>query len=129
MFDRNQGAIAAAKARQDKARSALRATRLRLQGELSALWQRLQANRTEAEMLHGKLLPTLRQSFEAISYGYQAGKFGYLEVLEAEQALFTTRQRYINSLKTFHHTRADLEELLGRDLLENDDEALASLIQ
>lgn len=129
LFDRNQGALAAAKARAAKARSALRTTELRLRTELGALWQRLQVTRNEANLLQEKLLPTLRQGFEATSYGYRAGKFGYLEVLEAEQRLFAARQRYIDTLKNFHDTRAGLEALLGRDVFANDDEAVASLIQ
>lgn len=115
LFDRNQGSLGAARARQEKARSSLNATRMQLRTELGNLWQRLQVARTEAIMLREKILPKARQRFETTSYGYRAGKFGYIDVLDAERALFAMRSRYIDSLKTFHQTFADLEALLGRD--------------
>lgn len=114
LFDRNQGAIGAARVRQAQARDQARAARLHLQTELSQAWVALQATRGEAVMLRDQLLPAVQQSFDAISYGYRAGKFGFLEVLDAEQTLFTTKSRYIDSLEHYHQSVTELERLLGR---------------
>ncbi|MBW2478021.1 MAG: TolC family protein, partial [Deltaproteobacteria bacterium] len=116
LFDRNQGAIDAARARQAKARLMAQATRLELQTQLEDVWQRLTVAHTEASLLRDQLLPAVQQSFEAISYGYQVGKFGYLEVLDAEQTLFETKSRYIDSLTRYHKTFAEMEQLLGQSV-------------
>lgn len=116
LFDRNQGALGAAQVRQVQARATARATQLRLQTALGEIWQKLQATHLEATSLREQLLPAVEQSFEGITYGYQAGKFGYLEVLEAEQALFEAKSRYIEILTRYHKTYAELEQLLGQRL-------------
>ena len=46
------------------------------------------------------------------------GKFGYLEVLDAQRTLFEVRSRYLEALARYHKLVADLERLVGRDLLE-----------
>jgi cobalt-zinc-cadmium efflux system outer membrane protein len=127
LFDRNQGAIGAAQARQAKARDAARATELNLQTELNGLWQKLQTARGEAIMLRDELLPAVQQSFDAITYGYRAGKFGFLAVLDAEQTLFAAKSRYVDSLANYHRTYAELERLLGQRLLSGRDNPPAAI--
>lgn len=129
IFDRNQGAVGAAKARHAKARYDLRAKQLQLQSALGNIWQQFQVTHKETTMLRENLLPMLQENFDAIRYGYQAGKFGYLEVLEAEQALFTSRNRYIDSLKNCHQTYVQLEQMLGQKITGNDNETQVSVVQ
>lgn len=128
IFDRNEGAIRAADARLAKAGAALRSMQLRYKRELAGLWGRLQAARAEVTMLRDSLLPIVQKSFEDIHYGYQAGKFGYLDVLEAEDVFFTARSRYVDSLKEYHFALADLEEMVGREFIGNQTEALSSVV-
>lgn len=127
LFDRQQGAIGAARSRQAQAAAQAREVRMALRTGLGALHQRLLAAQAEAEMLRLTLLPAVQRSFEAITYGYKAGKFGFLEVLEAEQSLFQTRSRYIDSLETYHQAWAELEKQLGQPLSANEDQTLTSV--
>ena len=127
LFDRQQGTIGAARSRQAQAAAQAREVRMALRTELGALRQRLLAAQAEAEMLRQALLPAVQRSFEAITYGYKAGKFGFLEVLEAEQSLFKTRSRYIDSLETYHQALAELEKQLGHPLSANEDQTLTSV--
>ncbi len=113
LFDRNQGGIGAAQARHFQALAKARAMELLLLTRLDQVWQRLQAAYLEAETLSHELLPAVQKSFESIAYGYQAGKFGYLEVLDAERALFEMKDRYLESLVSCHQAHAELERLLG----------------
>lgn len=126
IFDRNQGAISAARMRQTKAKNSARAAELNLHAALNEVWQQLQAARSEAVMLRDELLPAVQQSFEAIAYGYQAGKFGYLEVLDAEQTLFETKNRYVVSLTNYLRTYTELERLLGQRLSPDKQESILS---
>ena len=121
LFDRQQGTIGAARSRQAKVAAQARAVRLALLTELGEIRQRLLSSHSEAEMLRQTLIPAVQRSFEAITYGYKAGKFGFLEVLEAEQSLFQARSRYIGSLATYHQAFADLEERLGQNIIPTED--------
>ena len=96
------------------------------QNKIGNIWKTLQSTYAEATLLKEQLLPTLQRSFEAISYGYQAGKYGYLDVLDAEQTLFATRNRYVDSLQEYHQALTELERLLGQTFTKNGTEALAS---
>ncbi|MDT8441849.1 MAG: TolC family protein [Desulfuromonadales bacterium] len=116
VFDRNRDAIAAARARDAGARSALRAARLQTETDLRQLWQTLQAAHAEATLLETRLLPIAQTRFDAVVYGYRAGKYDALDLLAAEQALYSSRQRHIDTLQTFHRILADLEEMLGRGI-------------
>jgi cobalt-zinc-cadmium efflux system outer membrane protein len=129
LFDRNQGGIGAARARQAQALAKARATELRLQTSLDQICQRLQSAYLEARTLRDQLLPSIQQNFEAITYGYQVGKFGYLEVLDAEQALFEVKDRYLESLVACHQALVDLERLLGRNRIVHKKGTAAAVTQ
>ncbi len=116
LFDRNQGARQAAAARLAKARDEERSARVETRAALAEAWQTLQAARLEADTLRESLLPAAQNNFEAVTYGYRAGKFGYLDMLDAQKSFFETRARYINALAACHRASADLERLLGQTL-------------
>lgn len=47
--------------------------------------------------LRTNVLPAAQRAFEAATEGYRQGKFGYLEVLDAQRTLFDTRGRYLTA--------------------------------
>jgi len=116
LFDRNQGGVGAARARLAKAREEERATQSRLHVELAEAWHRVQAARSEVEMLRGEILPAAEEGYAAVAYGYQVGKFGLLEALDAERTLFETKSRYVDALTACHQAVSELERLLGGEL-------------
>jgi cobalt-zinc-cadmium efflux system outer membrane protein len=115
LFDRNQGAIAAAQSRLAKARAEERSTLLEAKAALAAAWQEMRGAHGEAEALRSEILPAAGEAFAAAEYGYQAGKFGILDVLDAQRTLVETRGRYLDALASFHRAGAELERLLGRE--------------
>jgi len=118
VFDRNQGMVAAARAREAGAREAERTTQLQLRTELAAAWLKLQAARSEVAALQAEILPAVEKSFEAVVYGYQAGKFDLLEVLDAERTLFEAKSRNVEALTACHQAIAELERLLGQEIFQ-----------
>jgi cobalt-zinc-cadmium efflux system outer membrane protein len=116
IFDRNQGAIGAARTRVSKAREEKRAAFLRIRTALVETWQQLKSARHEVETVRDQILPIGQKTFEAVSYGYRAGKFGYLDVLDAQRTLFETKDRYIDALARYHLAASNLEHLLGGKL-------------
>jgi len=116
LFNRNQGGIAAARAARSKAREEVRASYSQAVASLAASYRDLSTAFSEARTLQEQILPAAEQSFEAADLGYREGKFGFLEVLDAQRTLFEVRGQYIEALAAYHQAKAELERLIGAPL-------------
>lgn len=112
-FDTNQGGIAEATQRLDKGEDERRAVEARLAAELSQSWQRLAGIDREIRTLRTTLLPGARSAYEAATRGYELGKFGVLDVLDAQRTLFQARLQHLRALADYHRGVADIERLVG----------------
>ena len=65
----------------------------------------------EARILEDSVLPGAEESFHFARTGYDAGKFDYLEVLDAQRTLFDARRQFNTSVLDYHRARATLERL------------------
>jgi cobalt-zinc-cadmium efflux system outer membrane protein len=116
LFDRNQGGIAAARSARSKAMEERRAARYQAVASLAAGYRDLRGSFVEAKTLRELILPAAKESFEAANLGYREGKFGFLEVLDAQRTLFEVRGQYIEALAAYHQARAEVERLIGAPL-------------
>jgi outer membrane protein, heavy metal efflux system len=116
IFDRNQGSVREALKRVDKARDEQSTIDTRLQSELGQTYERFKAIEMELTTLREELLPGAKSAFDAATTGYQLGKFGFLDALDAQRTLFRTNQQYVKALTEYHRTIADLERLTGEPL-------------
>ncbi|MBB2484370.1 TolC family protein [Mitsuaria sp. WAJ17] len=114
VFDRNQGAVVEASRRAEKADDELQALRLRLLTELQDASQRLAQARHSLAILQEAVLPSARQAHEAASKGFDAGKFGFLDVVDAQRTLLLARARYLNTLAAAHQAVAAIDRITGR---------------
>lgn len=114
VFDRNQGAAAAARAELEQASAELTGERTRLLAEVKATLARLDAAREEALMLKDEILPAAEEALKETQLGYQRGLFSLLNVLSAQQSLFDVRRDFLETAAHAHELRADLGALLGR---------------
>ncbi|MBT7304343.1 MAG: TolC family protein, partial [Victivallales bacterium] len=48
--------------------------------------------------------------------GYETGKFGYLDVLDAQQTLFEVSMQYVDALGAYHTALAGAKRLAGWEL-------------
>lgn len=46
----------------------------------------------------------------------EEGKFGFLELLDSQRALFEARGKFIEALATYHKATADIERLTGSSI-------------
>jgi cobalt-zinc-cadmium efflux system outer membrane protein len=113
VFDRNRGGILEASRRLDKAADEQRAAQARLLTDLAQTYQRLAAIAKEIETLRTALLPGALSAYEAATQGYQLGKFGILDVLDAQRTLFQTRSQNLRALADYQRGVADIERLIG----------------
>ena len=116
LFDHNQGGIGEAYARLSKAELERRAAEVRVSTALSDTYQNLVSATNEVSTLQNDVLPAAQEAFQATQEGYRLGKFGLLDVLDAQRTFFETRGRYLEALAAYHKAVADLERLSGEEL-------------
>jgi cobalt-zinc-cadmium efflux system outer membrane protein len=116
----NQGNIHAAQAGLSQAQAAVRSTQMRLSRETAAALGAYEAARQQVDRLERRVLPKLRESLTLLSQGYQAGaaQVGFLDVLLAEQALFTAQVTLAEGRRNLWLAVADLQGLMQLDLGE-----------
>ncbi len=113
LFDRNQGNLQEAYQRVDKAIDEQAATDLRLKAELTQAYEALSAAQNEIDVLRNEILPAAKSAFEVTNKGYELGKFGYLEVLDAQRTLFQNQILYVRALANYQRLVNELERLIA----------------
>ncbi len=117
IFDRNQGARRAAEFELERTRHDVTARRVALEGRLSRILERLRAAGEEARSYELEIMPASIEAFEAMSLGFREGKFGFLEVLDAQRSLFEATLLHLESRQRYAATRTELERLVGQSLI------------
>jgi len=113
LLDSNRGNQLQALRLADQAEDRMLATRLELQTQLYAAREALESSRKQAMQLSSQVLPTAQAAYEAASKGFVLGKFGYLDVLDAQRSWFEVRNQYLDQLLATHRAAADIDRLLG----------------
>lgn len=116
LFDRNQGNIQEAMSRTDKARAEVEALRVQLETALARAYERLQSAREAAASYEEEILPGTQSAFEALSKGFEFGKFNFHEVLDAQRALVQAKVQHLDALLEAHQAMADIKRILGDTL-------------
>jgi outer membrane protein, heavy metal efflux system len=116
LFNRNQGSIVEARHRLAKAEAERRAAEVRVTSALSDAYKALATAHAEAVSLKANVLPAAQSAFDGINEGYRLGKFGYLDVLDAQRTLFDARARYLQAVTDYHKAVAEVERLVGEPL-------------
>ena len=124
VFDRNQGGILEAEHRLTKAEEERRSAEVRIATALNTAYQRLDAAHAEVSALRQEVLPGAQSAYDASREGYRLGKFGFLDVLDAQRMLFGAKTQNLLALADYHKAMADVERLIGGSLDENKQEAL-----
>lgn len=115
-FDTNRGNVLESLRRVDKARDELTATEVRLDSELAEAHERLSVSRQEAESLQKEVIPGAQSAFDAATKGFEFGKFGFLDVLDAQRTLLQAKSQYLRALSEAHRAAADIDRILGEPM-------------
>ncbi len=113
LFDRNQGNLQEALSRTEKARSELSATEIRLRAEVAQLIERFKLASREVQALQQDVLPAAQATYEAAAKGFEYGKFGALDVLDAQRTFLQTKSHYLRALHDTYRAYSELERLVG----------------
>jgi cobalt-zinc-cadmium efflux system outer membrane protein len=117
LFDRNQGALAAARSDLRKAVHERRAAEAHLAAALESAYQELAARHEEVRELREEILPDAEEAFEGVRGGYLRGLFRNVDVLDAQRRLFELRLREIEALRGYHVAEAEIERITGTPLV------------
>ncbi len=121
LFDRNQGATAAALAEVSRTRALGRARQLEVSRALIAAHAEASSSHAQARSLRDDVLPQAEAAYEGTRDGYRRGLFRYVDVLDAQRTLFEAKGEYVDALARYHAATAEVERLVG--------EPMESLIQ
>jgi len=113
VLNRNQGNIEAAHQRLTKAMEERRGAEVLITTALNSAYQNLAAAHAEVTTLRQEVLPGAQSAFDAVSRGYRLGKFGFLDVLDAQRTLFGAKAQYLQALASYHQAVAEVERLIG----------------
>ena len=116
LFNRNQGNIRAAMLKQQQIAYFQQAALLEVQTRLQTAYHRLAALKSEIAILQEQALPRAEEAFLVVRKGYMQGRYGFLEVLDAQRTLFDVRSRYIEVLSQFHQQVAEIERLIAQPI-------------
>jgi cobalt-zinc-cadmium efflux system outer membrane protein len=116
IFNRNQGTREQATYRLAKTHQLRQQALIEISATLSESHADLVAAYQQITGLQDQILPAAETAFQGTLTGYTQGKFGYLNVLDAQRTLFEVKKQYIEAQLDYHKARADLEQLIGRPL-------------
>ena len=66
-----------------------------------------------ASTLRREVMPAAQEAYEAAGKGFEYGKFGVTDVLDAQRTLLRARADYLDALASGHRAAAELERQLG----------------
>ncbi|WP_159972417.1 TolC family protein [Pseudomonas sp. 8Z] len=113
LFDRNQGNVLAASRRADQARDLRNAAYMRLRSEVQQAHQQWRTAQGAIRGFEGGLLRSADAALESTTRGFQMGKFGFIDVLDAQRTLIDVRSRYLQALEEALDAWVRLERIYG----------------
>jgi len=117
LFDRNQGNIYEASMLAYKRQDDYLGLKARLQTQLQRTASEFDMAKSTVLRLESEILPNAGTAFERAKRGFEAGKFGFTEVLDAQRTLFQARARRLSALSDAYQALAQIDRILGRNSL------------
>jgi cobalt-zinc-cadmium efflux system outer membrane protein len=118
LFDRAHDQRRASQLELEMAGSEAAGARAGVAAQLAEAHGVLAASASDLEALDDQVIPDVEQIFSAVQTGYREGKFGLLEVLDAQRTLAETRQRRLDALSRYLGARITVERLIGGSLTD-----------
>jgi cobalt-zinc-cadmium efflux system outer membrane protein len=116
LWNRNQARIARAQARLEQADLHAQAVRNDLLLRLTDAYRTLTAAQDRAAVYEEDILPRAHKALAQTDEGYRLGRFGYLDLLDAQRTIAEARAAHAAALLDLNLAAADLEKLTGTPL-------------
>lgn len=94
------------------------ATKNEILAEVARLHSALERQRAQLALYVKATIPQGRASLASATSSYQVGRVEFLTVLDNQSTLFTYETEYFRSLTDFAKTLAELERVVGREIIQ-----------
>jgi outer membrane protein TolC len=121
-FGSRGAAVDEAEANRARARNDRAWVELRVRGQIRDALERVRAAQERVRLYEGVILPQARQAYQSAEAGYRAGTIGFLDYLDSERMLLSTRKSYHGVVADLGKQHAYLERVLGVDIRYADGE-------
>lgn len=78
---------------------------------LFALYQEMRHARTEHDALLGQMVPKAEQAYALTRRGFEAGRFSFVTLTQAQRTLFELRERSVDAAARYHTRLVEVERL------------------
>ena len=123
LFDRNKGAIEAARGNVEAAERDAERVRLALRSRLAQVYHEYEASARLAEKYRQEMLPRARQAYDLYRNSYEQMAAAYPQVIIAQRNLFQLQRDYIHELVGVWKSAVEIEGMLLTGGLERPIEA------
>lgn len=120
LFNGGRSAVAVADAQRDQSDALRRVALIDAEQDIATTQAEAANAATTARNATGPALATAVEAARIARIGYREGKFGQLDLLDAERSLLDTRTAAIDALAGYHDARARLERLTAEAPIAKD---------
>jgi cobalt-zinc-cadmium efflux system outer membrane protein len=107
-----------AQAHRDRVDADRRVDAVRIEATLYELHRELQRFVLQARSLRDDIVPRSQEALHETEYAYARGRFGYLELVDAQREFLSVRAALIEAAAAAHTLRAEIERLTHAPLTE-----------
>ena len=112
IFNRNQGAIAAAKAETEKARQEVDRTKLSLKSRLATVYREYKDAVATSERYRTRMIPKAQQAYDLYLNSFRGMAAAYPQVLISQRNLFQLQEDYVTALVSGWQRAIEIQGLL-----------------
>ena len=113
MFDRNQGGVQEAVSLERKGLDDEAELKVRISVLLKDLYDEYRHTGMQLQVWSERVLPKAREALVIARDGFGAGRFSYLELIDAQRTLFEAREQQIQSASSHHKLATEIQKLIG----------------
>jgi len=111
---RNIGAISEARAQLDQVAAASSANLIDARSLLTRFYGEMTELRISFESSRDRVLPELESAMQGTQTAYEMGRYGFLELVDAQQRLLEVKAGLVDTALRYHELLASIESLTGQ---------------
>lgn len=112
VFDRNQGNIIKARAELVQAEAEEQSNILILEENAKNVWEQFNVSLIDVKVYQDQIIKDADKAYSQVSEGYSAGRFSFLDLLDAQRTLYDAQESWLNSLLDLHEAKAQADFLM-----------------
>lgn len=116
VFNKNQGAIQQAKAKVVETAALARSQEINLRQSAINAWTKFAAAHNTAQAYQNDIVPSAERAYEQASKGYKAGRFSFLDLLDAQRTLYEVKEARLDSLLNLYAAKTQTDFLMNTHL-------------